>query len=250
MPVGVDIIFFLQDVDLGDSPVLCIGMVDDKVWVGFQIGYLCVYDANTRHPLLQFWVRQGIPILSLAFLPNMSRMYVGLEDGSVFMYSNNITPFMSWVTDIQSIMKPLAVFEEHGQTAATLLVIPRQCVGEDESVHYDLWVGQSDKSIAVLDGDTLEPIMYLSNPLDHTPCPHYLSQLTYTHLTSSVPPNAFKREGLPNKPAVATPWHRMSVDVYAALQHGRCITRWNARRREIDECMDCRELLDEGDTSK
>ena len=65
----------LQDIDLGDSPVLCIQMVEDKVWVGFQIGYLCVYDANSHQSLVQSWVRQGVPILSLASLPCMGKMF-------------------------------------------------------------------------------------------------------------------------------------------------------------------------------
>ena len=38
--------------------------------------------------------------------------------------------------------------------------------------------------------------------------------------------------------------------MYAALQHGHCITRWNANRREIVECMDCRQLLVEGETGE
>ena len=44
---------FFQDIDLGDSPILCLTMVGDKVWMGFEIGYICVYDTKTRHPVLQ-----------------------------------------------------------------------------------------------------------------------------------------------------------------------------------------------------
>ena len=235
-----------QDIDLGDSPVLCIQMVEDKVWVGFQIGYLCVYDANSHQSLVQSWVRQGVPILSLASLPCMGKMFAGLEDGSVFSFSDSISPFISF--EGERSLKPLAVFEEHGQMAATLLVIPRQ--GEDDKVCYDLWVGQTNMSVVILNSDTLEPLMYLDNPLDHTSCPTYLTQLTYSHLTSNIPSDAFKREGLANKPVLSPAWHRTKVDVYAALQHGRCITRWNANRREIVECMDCRQLLVEGETGE
>ena len=99
-------------------------------------------------------------------------------------------------------LKPLAVFEEHGQMAATLLVIPRQ--GEDDKVCYDLWVGQTNMSVVILNSDTLEPLMYLDNPLDHTSCPTYLTQLTYSHLTSNIPSDAFKREGLANKPVLSS----------------------------------------------
>ena len=43
----------LKDIDLGDTPVLCIAMVRDKVWMGFEIGYLCIYDATTHDTLAQ-----------------------------------------------------------------------------------------------------------------------------------------------------------------------------------------------------
>ena len=96
--------------------------------------------------------------------------------------------------------------------AATLLVIPRQ--GEDDKVCYDLWVGQTNMSVVILNSDTLEPLMYLDNPLDHTSCPTYLTQLTYSHLTSNIPSDAFKREGLANKPAIIIVMKEYNTNLY------------------------------------
>ena len=224
-------------------------MVDDKVWVGFQIGYLCVYDANSHQPLVQTWIRQGVPVLSLTSLPALGRMFVGMGNGSVLAFNNDIEPLLRTGGDrVSHDLKPVATYHEHGQVAATLLVIPR---GSEEEITYELWVGQTNKSIAVLDAENLEPLAYLDNPEDHTPCPGYLIQLTYAHLTSNIPPEAFKKEVVGGKTLLVPPaWHEGTVIVYAALQHGRCITRWNGKKREIHECMDCRELLPEDDPSK
>ncbi len=44
---------YVQDIELGDSPVLCICVVGKKVWLGLEAGVLIIYDANTRKPYLQ-----------------------------------------------------------------------------------------------------------------------------------------------------------------------------------------------------
>ena len=42
-----------QDIELGDSAVLSMCAAGDKVWLGFEIGYLIVFDANTKKPYIQ-----------------------------------------------------------------------------------------------------------------------------------------------------------------------------------------------------
>lgn len=42
-----------QDVEVGDSPVLSMCVVRDKVWMGFEIGYLMIFDSNSRRPHVQ-----------------------------------------------------------------------------------------------------------------------------------------------------------------------------------------------------
>ena len=52
-----DVLFYLfvpvQDIELGDSPVLCVSVVGKRVWLGLEAGVLVVYDANSRKPYLQ-----------------------------------------------------------------------------------------------------------------------------------------------------------------------------------------------------
>ncbi len=43
----------VQDIELGDSAVLSMCAARDKVWLGFEIGYLIIFDANTKKPFIQ-----------------------------------------------------------------------------------------------------------------------------------------------------------------------------------------------------
>jgi hypothetical protein len=42
-----------QDVEVGDSPVLSMCVVRDKVWMGFEIGYLMMFDTMSKRPHVQ-----------------------------------------------------------------------------------------------------------------------------------------------------------------------------------------------------
>ena len=42
-----------QDVEVGDSPVLSMCVVRDKVWMGFEIGYLMMFDTTSKRPHVQ-----------------------------------------------------------------------------------------------------------------------------------------------------------------------------------------------------
>ena len=39
--------------EVGDSPVLSMCVVRDKVWMGFEIGYLMMFETNTKRPYVQ-----------------------------------------------------------------------------------------------------------------------------------------------------------------------------------------------------
>lgn len=44
-----------QDISGGASSVLCVLSVQDTVWVGFEHGYIMVYNAWSKQPSLQLW---------------------------------------------------------------------------------------------------------------------------------------------------------------------------------------------------
>lgn len=50
-----------QDVEVGDSPVLSMCVVRDKVWMGFEIGYLMMFDTTSKRPHVQ--VHKSIVLL-------------------------------------------------------------------------------------------------------------------------------------------------------------------------------------------
>ena len=52
-----------QDVEVGDSPVLSMCVVRDKVWMGFEIGYLMMFDTTSKRPHVQVHVHKLIVLL-------------------------------------------------------------------------------------------------------------------------------------------------------------------------------------------
>ena len=46
-------VFYQQDVDVGDSLVLCVCEVCGRVWMGCENGHLMVFDTSTKELIMQ-----------------------------------------------------------------------------------------------------------------------------------------------------------------------------------------------------
>lgn len=257
----------LQDVDLGDSPVLAIAMVHDKVWIGFEIGYLCIYDADTHNTLaqvlhihkyssysyhhyayIQVWIRRGVAVQSIAHIPQLSQVYVGLANGTIISYSDIITPISNdddSVPLIATHLTPLSTYKEPNEICPVILPImvrpwnEEEGREEDEGIAFHLWVGQKNRSITVLNAKDLSIVDFLDTPDDTTPCPSYLDQVPFYYLTSSTSPkDSEDSESIPLREDPLEP-----VWVYGALRHGQFVTVWDGASRKIKTCFNVLDLL-------
>ncbi|XP_019849257.1 PREDICTED: leucine-rich repeat serine/threonine-protein kinase 1-like [Amphimedon queenslandica] len=237
----------IEDVDLGDSPVLAISMVHDKVWIGFEIGYLCIYDADTHNTLAQVWIRRGIAVQSIAHIPQLSQVYVGLANGTILSYSDIITPISNdddSVPLIATHLTPLSTYKEPNEICPVILPIMvkpwnEEEGREEEGIAFHLWVGQKNKSITVLNAEDLSIVDFLDTPDDTTPCPSYLDQVPFYYLTSSVSPKDSEDSEsiLLREDALEPVW------VYGALRHGQFVTVWDGASRKIKTCFNVLDLL-------
>ena len=167
--------------DVGDSPVLSVSVVGSNVWVGFQIGYIVIFEVSSHHLVGQTWLRQYTPIISIIHIAEMKRVYVTLGDGSVFAYDDELPPS----SDVGTLrLSPICEYHDLGQTANCVTAVP--LVNEFGSgTSHELWVGQSEAMITVLNPDDLSVVKFIHNTSDTSPTPTYMAYLTYANLVYS-----------------------------------------------------------------
>ena len=170
-----------QEMDMGDSPILALCAARGRVWVGFQIGHLLIFDSSSHHLLAQIWLRQYTPIVSIVHVPHHRRVFVTLATGSVFAFKDEVEG-EAGVRRTQ--LQPVCEYHDLGQPASCVTAVPRP-PGEVGGASHELWVGQSEAMITILDPRDLSVVKFLRNTSDKSPTPSYMAYLAYTNLVYS-----------------------------------------------------------------
>ena len=166
---------------MGDSPILALCAARGRVWVGFQIGHLLIFDSSSHHLLAQIWLRQYTPIVSIVHVPHHRRVFVTLATGSVFAYKDEV----EGEAGVRRMpLQPVCEYHDLGQPASCVTAVPRP-PGEVGGASHELWVGQSETMITILDPRDLSVVKFLRNTSDKSPTPSYMAYLTYTNLVYS-----------------------------------------------------------------
>ena len=200
------------------------------------------------------WVRQHKKILSIVHVPSLKRVYVGLSNGSVFMYYDEL-PQGTTTGPLSCLsLEPLAEHSHPTQTSACLLVVPARNSldgGASNSTDrsdkptggsYEIWVGQKGSMITILDAETLQVVQFIQNELDLSTRPSYVAYLSYAHLVCGVNTEQLTTSKLGGETRL-TASSNTCVSVYGALYHGQYVTRWNAETKQAIESFNCREHL-------
>lgn len=100
--------------------------------------------------------------------------------------------------------------QDYNKTIAAILPV----ASKSSSMGYELWVGQSQNTIAIIDASTLQPIKYLSNDHDNSLLPQYLSDSYISHFA------------IDQQSPLQVPNEESSSFLYSALFSGQVVTRW------------------------
>ena len=173
----------VDEIDIGDSTVLSICLVRDKVWVGFQIGYILIFDSVTHNLVTQTWLRQYTPIISIVHIPELKQVYVTLANGSIYAFHEEVHNRENR-GNRKIYPRPICEYHDLGQPANCVTAIPRVDPGECGMSH-ELWVGQSEAMITVLNPCDLSVITFIKNASDMSSTPSYMAYLTYTNIVYS-----------------------------------------------------------------
>ena len=230
-------------------------------------------------------MKQYKKILSIVHIASLRRVYLGLDDGSVLMYNDELPSSLTTQFPACITLEPRTVYMDSTQTSSCLLAIPRiegtsQAAGEanppqsmtsDKSLNsfdlqppsfteqprgpqssgstYELWVGQKNGLITILNAETLEVITFIQNPLDHSRVPSYVAYLSYAHLIYGV--NSESVGGTTGYPDGGSGGGTAAlpdvVSVYGALYHRQYVTRWNTEDKTARDSFNCEEHLEQGE---
>ena len=183
-------------------------------------------------------MRQGIAVLSIAYIPQLATVYVGMADGSIKAYNDTINAIFNdeeYCIEVVTSLEPIMTYQDINQASVTLL--PVVVTTTNAETDYHLWVGQRNRGITVLNAKNLSIIDFVISEQDNTSTPRCLSNLSFAYLTCSDGNLDDISDG---SDCLVVP---ESVLVYGALQHGQYISCWDAVSREIVTCVDCKELL-------
>ena len=233
----------LQDLHVSSSPILSICLVCDMVWMGSEVGYLYICNANRRVPMAQAWLEDKFPILSILHVKDTRLVHIALENGSVYAVEDDISVEMN-MAGVQPALISLNVVSKHKKfntISACLTAVPTS-----EST-IEIWVGQKDRQISILSAENLNTIANLEVTNDSSKVSHYIAHLTVANLVchSTVMPAAAAAVGGNDvtKNGGGIREERKSVSVFAALYHGQFITQWDVITRENIDNLNCSDYV-------
>ncbi len=195
----------------------------------------CVPIVCDNSPPTQSWVKQHKAILSMVSIPALKRVIVGLADGTVYAYSDDIgspsTPGASLPSKVR--LTPLAEYSDPTQSSSCFLVVP-QGKRSDGGLTFELWVGQKRGVITILDAETFKVIKFVRTTMDMSKVPSYTAYLSYAHLVCGMSPD------YTGDCAV-----RGCVTAYGALYHGQFVSRWDTVTKKEVDCINCQTFMED-----
>ena len=193
--------------------------------------------------MAQAWLEDKFPILSILHVKDTKLVYIALENGSVYAVKDDISVEMS-MAGVQPALINLNVVAKHKKfntISACLTAVPTS-----EST-FEVWVGQKDRHISVLNAEDLDTVASLQVTNDTSKVPHYVAHLTVAnlvcHSTMMPAPTVAMGDSDVTRNGGDFWGGRESVSVFAALYHGQFITQWDANTRENIDILNCSDYV-------
>ena len=214
------------------------------VWMGSEVGFLYIYDANKRLPLAQAWLEDNFPILDILHVKETQLVYIALENGSVYAVKDDISVQMN-LAGVSPALINLEVVAQHRRVnsiAACITVVP------NNDTSFEIWVGQKNRNITVLDAENLDVVATLCVSSDVSKVSQYIAHLTVANLVChytqpTVTSNNGTAAGNDNSSGDSYLVEKEAVSVFAAVYHGQFITQLDADTKESIDLLNCCDYL-------
>ena len=187
----------------------------------------------------------------MVHIASLCKVYLGLDDGSVLMYDDELPSGLSTETPTSVRFVPLMEYVDIKQISSSLLAIERiEAVETDQATiqqptktTHELWVGQTSGFVTVLNAETLTVITYIYNPFDLSRLPSQVAFLVTNHLHNIYYDDS---ESCENSDMVCVPQNGI-LTVYGAVYEGQFVTRWNVKKRRAAESYNYEKHLEGGE---
>ena len=207
----------------------------------------------------------------MVHIASLHKVYLGLNDGSVLMYNDELPPGQCLATETPASVKfdPLMEYLDVKQVSSFLLGINRAETVKTEPLHVhisadsqqsdqatvqqptinttdELWVGQTSGFVTVLNAETLTVITYIYNPFETSRLPSYVAFLVTNHPHNSYYDDLESNETCENSDTVNVP-QKDPLTVYGAVYDGQFVTRWDVKKRRAAESYNCEKHMEGGE---
>ena len=101
----------IEDIYLGSAACTCLRKVNGQIWVGFEEGFIQMFDASSRKLIKKIWIEPGIPVIQIEWVIEQSMILVVLANGNIFEhfdtdefesnhYESSLFPFINQLPSI------------------------------------------------------------------------------------------------------------------------------------------------------
>ena len=85
----------IEDIYLGSAACTCLRKVNGQIWVGFEEGFIQIFNASSRKLRKKIWIEPGIPVIQIEWVSQQSMALVVLANGNIFEHPDNADEFES-----------------------------------------------------------------------------------------------------------------------------------------------------------
>ncbi|KAI6646673.1 Leucine-rich repeat serine/threonine-protein kinase 1 isoform X1 [Oopsacas minuta] len=138
----------IEDIYLGSAACTCLRKVNDHMWVGFEEGFIQIFDARSRKLKKKIWIEPGIPVICIEWCSKQFMVLIVVANGNIFEHYDNIDLF-------ESIHYEASLFPFINQRPSISLAITIYSAVSvySENVGNFLWLGIEQGNILVVNTD-------------------------------------------------------------------------------------------------
>ena len=174
----------IEDIYLEPAACTCLRKVNGQVWVGFEEGFIQIFDASNRKLIKKIWIEPGVPVIQIEWVSKQSMVHIVLANGNIFEHFDNPDEFES--NHYESSLFP---FINQLPSIALATTVYSAVLVHTPGVGLFLWLGVEEGNILTVDTtnwnvEEIEMTMVTKKSIP--PCVHLVSMPSHSLVFGSL----------------------------------------------------------------